>query len=146
MSFEVTQGESSRPAVPDRQATGSVRDGSESPDTTRSVPRWTWALLAIGLVAIAGTVAQVLLQDTASAAVSDPDATHTVARGELVVTVTETGTVESSRNTEIKCEIRGGYGGRGGRSTVAWVVSNGATVKVLFTAGASNYYKGTDNM
>jgi len=129
MSFEVTQGEKSRPAVPDQQVTGSVRDGSAFPDTTRSVPRWTWALLAIGLVAIAGTVAEVMLQNTPSAGVSDPDATHTVTRGELVVTVTETGSVESSRNTEIKCEIRGGYGGRGGRSTVTWVVSNGATVK-----------------
>ena len=46
-----------------------------------------------------------------------------------MVTVTETGTVESSRNKEIKCEIRGGYGGRGGRSTVTWVVANGTTVK-----------------
>jgi len=129
MAFEVTQGEGSRPAASDQQVPGSVGNGSESPDTTRSKTRWTWARLAIGLVAIAGTVAGVMLQNTPSAAVSDPDATHTVTRGDLLVTVTETGTVESSRNTEIKCEIRGGYGGRGGRSTVTWVVSNGATVE-----------------
>ena len=112
-----------------RSVTGSVGDGSGSPETTRSAPRWVWFLLLIGLVAIAGTLAEVMLQDTSSAAVGDPDATYTVTRGELLVTVTETGTVESSRNTEIKCEIRGGYGGRGGRSTVTWVVSNGTTVK-----------------
>ena len=132
MSIEVLQGERSRPAVSDRQVRASAGAGSESPEsprTPRSGPRWTWALLAIGLVALAGTVAGVMLPGTPSVAVSDPDAIHTVTRGELLVTITENGTVESSRNTEIKCEIRGGYGGRGGRSTVTWVVANGTTVK-----------------
>ena len=129
MSFEVTQDEGSRPEVPDQPVTRPVPDDSQAPGTSRSGPLWTWVMLAIGLLAIAGTVVQVMPQNTPSAVPSDPDATHTVTRGELVVTVTETGTVESSRNKEIKCEIRGGYGGRGGRSTVTWVVANGTTVK-----------------
>ena len=33
--------------------------------------------------------------------------THTISRGELVVTITEQGTLESSNNTEIKCRVRG---------------------------------------
>ena len=86
-----------------------------------------WFLLLIGLFVIAGTVTQ-LFQESPQVVVTDPDASHTVTRGELVVTITETGTVESSRNTEIKCEIRGGYGGRGGRSTVTYVVPNGTRI------------------
>ena len=109
--------------------TGSLGDGSGSPETTRSAPRWVWFLLLLGLVAIAGTVTQLMFLDSPPVVVIDPDASHTVTRGELVVTITEIGTVESSRNTEIKCEIRGGYGGRGGRSTVTYVVPNGTTVK-----------------
>ncbi len=60
---------------------------------------------------------------------SAPALTHAIMRGTLMVTVTEQGTLESSRNTEIKCEIRGGYGGRGGRSTVIWVIQPGTVVQ-----------------
>lgn len=55
--------------------------------------------------------------------------THTATRGDLVVTVTEQGTLESSKNTEIKCQVRGGYGGRGGESTVTWVIPPGTVVQ-----------------
>lgn len=55
--------------------------------------------------------------------------THTVTRGDLLVTVVEEGTLESSKNTEIKCTVRGGYGGRGGESTVTWVIPEGSVVK-----------------
>ena len=55
--------------------------------------------------------------------------THRVKRGTLLVSIKEEGTLESSRNTEIKCEVRGGYGGRGGMSTVTWVIQPGSTVK-----------------
>ncbi|MEE2642519.1 MAG: hypothetical protein VX768_17950 [Planctomycetota bacterium] len=48
--------------------------------------------------------------------------THTVARGDLTVTVSEQGTLESSNNTEIKCKIRG-------FNTVTWVVKVGTLVK-----------------
>lgn len=48
--------------------------------------------------------------------------THKVTRGELVVTVSEQGTLESSNNTEIKCTIRG-------FNTVTWVVDVGTVVK-----------------
>ncbi len=48
--------------------------------------------------------------------------THRVARSNLDVTVTEDGTLESSSNIEIKCNVKGG-------STVIWVIETGTLVK-----------------
>ena len=48
--------------------------------------------------------------------------THTITRGELLVTVTEQGTLESANNTEIKCNVRGA-------NTIIWVVESGTEVK-----------------
>ncbi len=47
--------------------------------------------------------------------------THTVRPGNLVVSVTEQGTLESSNNTEIVCKVRG-------FNTVTWVIPDGSTV------------------
>ena len=52
----------------------------------------------------------------------DPKLAHTIKRGNLLVTVTEQGTLESSDNTEIKCKVRGD-------STVIWVIEGGTVVK-----------------
>ncbi len=51
-----------------------------------------------------------------------PKLTHTITRGDLLVTVIEQGTLESSNNTEIKCKVRG-------YSTVTWVIEGGTVVK-----------------
>ncbi|RLT10974.1 MAG: efflux RND transporter periplasmic adaptor subunit [Planctomycetota bacterium] len=48
--------------------------------------------------------------------------THTIARSDLQVTVTEEGSLESSSNKEIKCRVRGG-------STVLWIIKAGTPVK-----------------
>ena len=48
--------------------------------------------------------------------------THVVQRGNLSVTVTENGMLESSNNEEIKCMVKGG-------STVLWVIETGTFVK-----------------
>ena len=48
--------------------------------------------------------------------------THTVDRGDVLVTVIEQGTLESSENTEIKCKVRG-------QNTVTFVVENGTYVE-----------------
>ena len=48
--------------------------------------------------------------------------THTIIRGELVVSVTEQGTLESANNTEIKCRVRGS-------NTVTFVIESGTEVK-----------------
>ncbi len=49
--------------------------------------------------------------------------THTLGRGDLTVTVTENGMLESSKNEEIKCFVKGG-------STVLWVIETGTFVEV----------------
>ncbi len=85
--------------------------------------RWrkrTW--LAIGLVAVAASAA-VLIPDVGSSRQSGPRLTHTVTRGDLIVTVTERGTLESSVNTEIKCKVRGG------EIPITWVIEGGTEVK-----------------
>jgi len=51
-----------------------------------------------------------------------PEPTYTITRGDLIVTVTEQGTLESAENTEIKCRVRG-------RNTIIWVIENGSLVE-----------------
>jgi HlyD family secretion protein len=77
--------------------------------------------LVVGLLAVLGSVttyiSRVLTGDDTQAVM-----THVVKRGELTVTVTENGTLESSNNKEIKCLVKGG-------STVLWVIETGTLVK-----------------
>ena len=89
---------------------------------------WIGGLLAVGVVAVLIAVT-VWFRAAISAREIGPALTHTMSRGTLIVSVTEPGTLESSRNTEIKCRIRGGYGGKGGRSTVTWVIPSGTVVQ-----------------
>lgn len=51
-----------------------------------------------------------------------PRLTHVATCGDLLVTVTEQGTLESAENTEIKCKVRG-------QNTVIWVVDSGTLVE-----------------
>jgi len=51
-----------------------------------------------------------------------PTMTHTVQRGDLRVTVTESGSLESAENTDIKCEVAGG-------SKILWVIDDGKEVE-----------------
>jgi multidrug efflux pump subunit AcrA (membrane-fusion protein) len=77
----------------------------------------------LGGVAIAVLVSAAAI---ISAAMSSPEPfaglTYTIARGDLRVTVTEQGNLESSESTEIKCKVRG-------LNTVIWVVESGTMVK-----------------
>jgi multidrug efflux pump subunit AcrA (membrane-fusion protein) len=45
-----------------------------------------------------------------------------ITRGDLIVSVTEQGTLESADNTEIKCKVRG-------QNTIIWVIESGSIVK-----------------
>jgi HlyD family secretion protein len=65
------------------------------------------AVIVIGVLALAGVAAAAILSEAGSARSLGPLSTHVVSRGELLVTVTEQGTLESSNNTEIKCRVRG---------------------------------------
>jgi len=84
----------------------------------RSRGRFVFAIVAIGAVALCA----VLIRGAMSREKSGNVLTHTVARGDLVISVTEQGTLESSNNTEIKCKVRG-------YNTVIWVIDGGAEVE-----------------
>jgi multidrug efflux pump subunit AcrA (membrane-fusion protein) len=71
----------------------------------------------IGCVASAA----VLIASTMSSEKIGPQLTHTITRGDLVVTVIEQGLVESAENTEIKCKVRG-------RNAVLWIIESGTIV------------------
>lgn len=82
--------------------------------------RWR-GLLAMGVLLIA-VLAAVTMSGATSTRETGPQLTYTVQRGDLDVTVTEQGTLESSDNAEIKCKVRG-------QNTVIWVVDSGSIVQ-----------------
>ena len=82
---------------------------------------WKRGLIAIGVIALAASAAA-LISGAGRSRETGPKLTHTITRSDLIVTVTEQGTLESSENTEIKCKVRG-------RSTVIWVIESGTEVK-----------------
>ena len=78
-------------------------------------------MFTIIVVALVAT-ATVLIPRPGSSQENGPKRTHTVTRGDLIVTVTEQGILESSDNTEIKCRVRG-------QSVVTWVIESGTQVQ-----------------
>ena len=74
------------------------------------------------LLAAAAFGAVSLLTDTESSSADGAGSVHTVAHGELLVTVSEQGTLESSNNTEIKCRVRGD-------SVITSVVESGTEIQ-----------------
>ena len=91
------------------------------PKNSTSARWWKRSLLVIAAVAMVA-IAAAFIRGAISPPESGPRLTHTIARGDLVVSVTEQGTLESSNNTEIKCKVRGW-------SLVTWVVEDGTEVK-----------------
>jgi multidrug resistance efflux pump len=82
---------------------------------------WKRGLLAFVLIACLASAGG-LIATSMSPAETGPQLTHTITRGDLLVTVVEQGILESSENTEIKCKVRG-------RNTVIWVIESGTVVK-----------------
>lgn len=80
--------------------------------------KWVVGLLVVGGLAYGGSQ---MLPSFASAE-SKRMLTHEVTKGDLVVSVTEQGKLESSSNVEIKCRVKGG-------STVLWVIESGTEVQ-----------------
>jgi multidrug resistance efflux pump len=73
------------------------------------------------VVVVASAV--VLIRGAGSSRENGPKLTHTITRGDLIVTVIEQGTLESSENTEIKCKVRSA------NIPIIWVIESGAEVK-----------------
>ena len=91
------------------------------PQKPRAARRWKRGLLVICVVAVLAS-AVALIRRALPDRESGPTLTHTIARADLVVSVTEQGTLESSNNTELKCKVRG-------YNTVIWVIEGGTEVK-----------------
>ena len=92
-----------------------------SPTESSQGRGWRRALVALGVLAILASAA-VFIPAAISTPEIDQHLTHTIRRGDLLVTVTEQGTLESSNNTEIKCKVRG-------FSLVTWVIPGGTIVE-----------------
>ena len=71
---------------------------------------------SVGIAAVSLLPTRDRTSDAASGAI------HSVTRGEMVVAITEQGTLESSNNTEIKCRVRGD-------NTITYVVESGQEVQ-----------------
>ncbi|MEM9589567.1 MAG: hypothetical protein AAGA03_19950, partial [Planctomycetota bacterium] len=87
-----------------------------------SASRFRKAAIVAGLVVALGCCAA-FVQHAGTRSVATNKLTHQITRGDLIVTVTEHGTLESSENTEIKCKVRG-------QNTVIWVIESGTHVEV----------------
>jgi len=92
-----------------------------NPQDSTGARWWKRGLLVIGAVVMVA-IAATFISGTISPPESDPRLTHKIARGDLVVSVTEQGTLESSNNTELKCKVRSW-------SLVTWVIEDGTEVK-----------------
>jgi hypothetical protein len=115
--------------IPETQSHLEPQRTQQRSDPQDSARRRWWKLgLLIGMVAMLVSAAA-LIRGAILSQETNSRLTHTVMRGDLVVTVIEQGTLESSKNTEIKRNVRDGYGGRGGDSTVTWVIPVGTVVQ-----------------
>ncbi len=79
-------------------------------------------MLAVVIFAAVGVAWLAVVPTPSSEATLESVPTHTISRGELVVSVTEQGTLESANNTEIKCRVRGS-------NTITFVIDSGTEVQ-----------------
>jgi HlyD family secretion protein len=85
--------------------------------------RWKW-LLALGvIVALAALAPKALtmLGRGANSQAAGALTTYTVKRSDLLITVTEDGSLVSAENLDIKCEVAGG-------TTIVWIIEDGKRV------------------
>ncbi|MCP4262573.1 MAG: hypothetical protein GY774_34485 [Planctomycetes bacterium] len=84
--------------------------------------RWSnRGLLMLGLAVV--SVSIVVILPPRESHKNGSGHTHVVRRGDLIVTVTEEGVLESSDNTEIRCKVRG-------QSVITWVIESGTHVEL----------------
>ncbi|MCA9138665.1 MAG: hypothetical protein KDB00_17960 [Planctomycetales bacterium] len=79
-------------------------------------------ILATAILAAAGIAWVSVVPNDSIDSLLDSAPTHTISRGELIVSVTEQGTLESANNTEVKCRVRGS-------NTITFVIDSGTDVK-----------------
>jgi HlyD family secretion protein len=108
-------------APPRRTSAKGVTSRPAEKPAAQSAAGWKRRSIGLAAIAVLGTAASLMFGGVASNE-STSRLTHTLRRGELLVTVTEDGTLESSRNKEIKCQVKGG-------STILWIIEDGSEVK-----------------
>jgi multidrug resistance efflux pump len=100
--------------------------GTDAPFQPGAPPRrrrWGAWLGIFGLLAVALVVGLATRWKSSFGAQSvGPVQTHAVKWGELIVTITEDGNLESADNLDIKCEVAGG-------TTILWIVEDGKQVE-----------------
>ena len=114
----------------EQRLTSDVLSALETMDPVDAVPgrrhnRFRrWLLTALAVVILAGLAAAgfAKLAGTLGSSTGDRLLTHTVAKGELLITITEDGNLESANNKDIKCEVAGG-------STILSIVEDGKLVE-----------------
>jgi multidrug efflux pump subunit AcrA (membrane-fusion protein) len=107
---------------PETQSDSQSQRGQQRGDARSPRGRWrTRGLIASAVIAVVASAA-VIIPGANSPRAFDPALTHTLTRGDLLVKVTEQGTLESSNNTEVKCKVRGD-------NTIIWVIESGTEVK-----------------
>ena len=115
--------------VTEKQTVGTRRvDEGTHADTRKAGHPTGWRVrrgaALLGAIAIVSTLAYGASRYLGSdPKVSVPSAsTFAAKRGELLITVTEDGNVESASNVDVKCEVAGG-------SSILWIVEDGGIVK-----------------
>ena len=99
---------------------GSLRSSSRRPWWNQ--PKfWVLGALAVGAVVAAAGMGPRLLSDENQSADRPDFQTHEVIARNMHLTVTESGNLESSKNVEVKCQIRGG-------TTLLEVIPDGSQV------------------
>jgi len=93
-----------------------------APQRTRREVRGFSALIMVGVLAFGTLVVWLLIYSSSGQDSSQQALTYKVTRGDMVLTVTEDGNVESASNVDVKCEIAGG-------GTILWIVEDGKQVK-----------------
>lgn len=83
--------------------------------------RIMWLMVGLGSAALSVAIFFLIPNDSAQTGI-EKAITHQIKRGNVIVSVIEQGTLESSENTEVKCRVRG-------QNTIIWVVEGGTKVK-----------------
>lgn len=104
----------------------SVANGNSSPPPPPKrrklrIPRWLW----IGSFASVAAVVAFMTLGTSLLSSSTPTGrvlTERARRMDMIVSIAEDGTLQSSHNVDIKCEVQGG-------STILWIIPDGTEVR-----------------
>jgi len=113
-----------QPGASDLLGALSPTEGIDAPGPPPGGGRLRWLYRGLVLVTVLGGAAAAFayLAGSVGAKGSGPMLTYVVRKGELLVTITEDGALESANNVDIKCEVAGG-------STILWIVEDGSEVE-----------------